>query len=311
MTTTLRPMSTGQVLDRTFNLYRRNFVLFFGIATVPPALMLVMQLLPLAIAPLARTQSAFAASAAIGAFVGVIVFFVAWILGYSVAQAATVFAVSAVHLDRQTSISESYSRVRGRYGRVLNVVISIFIRAFGGFVLLVIAAGAVAGGIGRAAGGGGAAGAMLMLLIMPLVIAAGFVGLYFFLRYAVAVQACVLEDIKARAALARSVQLTKGDRGRIFVIFFLTGVLNYILAIALVYPATYLGIAIGGENSAAMQILNALSGFVAGALSGPIATIAMSLIYYDERVRKEAFDLQLMMAAIDKPGAAAASAATS
>jgi len=54
-----------------------------------------------------------------------------------------------------------------------------------------------------------------------------------------------------------------------------------------------------------------LATFLAGALAGPIATIALSLVYFDQRVRKEAFDLQLMMAAVDgtlPPGAQAASA---
>jgi len=36
-------------------------------------------------------------------------------------------------------------------------------------------------------------------------------------------------------------------------------------------------------------------------LTGPLATIGIALIYYDERVRKEAFDLQLMMASLDTP----------
>jgi hypothetical protein len=39
--TPLRPMSTGEILDRTFNLYRNNFVLLAGIAVLPPALLLV------------------------------------------------------------------------------------------------------------------------------------------------------------------------------------------------------------------------------------------------------------------------------
>jgi hypothetical protein len=34
---------------------------------------------------------------------------------------------------------------------------------------------------------------------------------------------------------------------------------------------------------------------------GPIGTIAFSLVYYDQRVRKEAFDLQLMMSTLDSP----------
>ena len=39
--------------------------------------------------------------------------------------------------------------------------------------------------------------------------------------------------------------------------------------------------------------------FISQCLVGPLATIAFSLVYYDERVRKEAFDLQLMMTTID------------
>ncbi len=38
MDASLRPMSTSQVLDRTFFLYRNNFVLFAGIALITPTL---------------------------------------------------------------------------------------------------------------------------------------------------------------------------------------------------------------------------------------------------------------------------------
>ena len=41
----LRPMSTGQLLDHTFALYRQNFLLFVGIATVGPAASVIFQLL--------------------------------------------------------------------------------------------------------------------------------------------------------------------------------------------------------------------------------------------------------------------------
>jgi hypothetical protein len=35
-------MNTGEILDRTFNLYRNNFMLFAGIAVLPPALYLAL-----------------------------------------------------------------------------------------------------------------------------------------------------------------------------------------------------------------------------------------------------------------------------
>jgi hypothetical protein len=43
--------------------------------------------------------------------------------------------------------------------------------------------------------------------------------------------------------------------------------------------------------------------FFAAMLAGPIATIAIALLYYDERVRREAFDLQVMMEALGQPPA--------
>jgi hypothetical protein len=48
--------------------------------------------------------------------------------------------------------------------------------------------------------------------------------------------------------------------------------------------------------------------FISTSLVGPLATIALTLIYYDQRVRKEGFDLQLMMSTM-QPGTPAAAAA--
>lgn len=41
----LRPLSLGEVLDRTFSLYRRHFLLFIGIAAIPHLLTLALGLL--------------------------------------------------------------------------------------------------------------------------------------------------------------------------------------------------------------------------------------------------------------------------
>jgi hypothetical protein len=42
-------------------------------------------------------------------------------------------------------------------------------------------------------------------------------------------------------------------------------------------------------------LLDNAGSFLASALAGPISTIAVALMYYDQRIRKEAFDLQWMM----------------
>ena len=46
------------------------------------------------------------------------------------------------------------------------------------------------------------------------------------------------------------------------------------------------------------MILMQLGSFLANVLVAPVSTIGFALFYYDLRVRKEAFDLQVMMQAI-------------
>jgi len=301
MITPLRPMSTGEILDRTFNLYRNNFLLFAGIAVLPPALALVVNLIQATmVATPGHPRAAGAGLTAAGGF-GVMLGWLAYLVGLAVAHAATVFAVSAVHLERTTTIGESYGRVRGRYGRVVWVLAQTWLRAFWPMVLILIAAFSVAAVVGK--GGGAAVGGLLGGLGF---LVGGIVGLVLFLRYALAVPACVLEDIKASAAIKRSVTLSAGSRRQIFVIYFLMGVITYIVMFVFLIPATFLAALVAKGSPAIATLAAGLATFFAGALAGPIATIALSLVYFDQRVRKEAFDIQLMMAAVDgipPPGA--------
>ena len=127
-----------------------------------------------------------------------------------------------------------------------------------------------------------------------------------FVRYSLAVQACVVENVKVGESLKRSIVLTKGSRSRILTVYTMFIVLTWVVSAALVFPAVGVGTLLGpGMLSAALVHL---ANFVAGALTGPLITVALSLLYYDERVRKEGLDLQLMMAALDHPAAQAAAA---
>ena len=60
----LRPLTLGEILDRTFTLYRRNFPLFLGIAAVPAVLQLALNLWNLFYRPSARPG--FGVSLAVG-----------------------------------------------------------------------------------------------------------------------------------------------------------------------------------------------------------------------------------------------------
>jgi len=264
MTTALRPLSTGELLDRTFFLYRTHFGLFLGLFALPHLFVLAYQCIGLTFqSPNPQLPN--------------ILLNAVWSMGAgflslaasAASQAATVIAVSEVHLDRPAGVADSFSRVKGQ---ILPVI---------GLSLLV----------------GLAAGAACIALLVP--------GILLFVMWSLAVPAKVLENRGVLDSMSRSMDLTKGNRWRIFVIWLLFILLGIGVGLLLRWPVE---LAAGVSSIFAMQRTApvwqaALLGvsFISECLVGPLATIAFSLVYYDERVRKEAFDLQLMMTTLDAP----------
>ena len=267
MVTVLRPLSTSELLDRTFHLYRNNFVVFVTIAAIPQLAVLALQLL------IARL--------ALGNIPGEIGL---WSLPVSllslvcvgVSEAGTVVAVSNVHLDHPVSVWESFRAIRGSIGRVVWVSFAIsWIIGFG-----------------------------LILLIIP--------GIYWALKYALAIPVTVLEGSDLAATRERSGYLTQDRMGRIFVIYALLLLLTFVVGTC-IDMAFRLGTPwhVDVTFTALRYTLAALSNFLSSSLVTPLLTIALTLIYYDERVRKEGFDLQLMMSTLEgQPHSVAAAPAS-
>jgi hypothetical protein len=301
-------MSTGQLLDHTFALYRKNFLLFVGIATIGPAAYLIFQMFTIgsAAVPVGSRRAAAAAGASLG--VGLVVGLVVLLAGMAISHGATVKAVAAVHLGRPMSISGAYGALRGRFGRILGVFLLVALIsgvAAGVIILVAVLIGTVAVVGGAKAG---TAGTVVGVIVgIGAAVVGGIVAIAIYVRYSLAVQACVVEDLGVTDSLRRSAVLSKGSRSRILTIYFVFGVLSYIVAIGLG------GLAVAAaslmHNPILSLILVYISTFIAGSLTGPLATIGISLLYYDERVRKEAFDLQLMMLSLDAPGIAGATPA--
>jgi len=264
MTTSLRPMSLGELLDRSFFLYRKHFALFVGIIALPHLVLLAFQLIGVAINR--GTTAAFTATGLVWLFATLVLY-----LGASAAsQGATVVAVSKVHLGTDTSISEAFAGIKGRILYLALIMIGVGIGVGIGFVLLIVP------------------------------------GIILALMWALTIPVAVLEDKGLRDATARSAELTKGNRGRIFMVYFLFIVLMYIVILLWEVPIfAAIGIfARSGQRPLTVlpvwtQVALPVCTFLSQCLVGPLLTIALSLVYYDQRVRKEAFDLQLMMSTID------------
>jgi hypothetical protein len=108
--------------------------------------------------------------------------------------------------------------------------------------------------------------------------------------------------------MLRSKFLTTGSMGRILGIYLLTVLMTTILTTVLEMPILMSHNIFTPQGQKGMTLAAhvwlQIAQFAGGALAGPIATIAMAVVYYDQRVRKEAFDLQIMMQAIGGAGAA-------
>lgn len=304
MTTALRPMSTGEVLDRTFNLYRNNFQLFAGIATILSLASLIGALLLVVMG-----VGAFTTTPDLRNPGGLVLLVFAWgigyllcyLVGYALSQGATIYAVSQVHLGHRTTIKESYNKIRPQLGSIIFIIFIVFLRIFGALLLAYILTALM---VGAAI----AAGAGVIAAVLGFCLLAGAAVWMFSIvcKYALAVPACLLEKVKGVAALRRSRELAQGSLFRIFIVLLMVFILNFVFNLALQYAGQIV------LSSYALIGWNMLAGFVASTLSFPISNIAYSLFYYDQRVRKEAFDLQLMMEAVGQvPPAQSAAAAPS
>ena len=259
----LRPMTLGEVLDRTFKLYKSNFLLFAGITAWPFLVLLVINI--------GFAGSGLGARPAAGSvppsgmlpsmIAGGITFGLLYLFLLGAAQAATVFAVSDLYLGRPTGLRDCYKRVGAKAVRV------IFILLLTGLIV----------GVG------------CLLLIIP--------GIILLCRTAIAVPASMLEDSKSIRSIERSMELTKGFAGQMFVIFLMVWVMSWLVAAIFQVPFAFL-VQAQHTVSFGTLVLQHLSGFVSQVLVGPIGTIAFSLMYYNLRVRKEAFDIQHLMASL-------------
>jgi len=308
----LRPMSTGELMDRTLVLYRRNFKLFVGIASLGPATYLVFQLLTVSSTSVRagsadRVNPFSAASLGFGVLAG----FLIMLAGMAMAHAATVKAVAAVHLGLPIKIVEAYKALKGRIGRVLGVFFCMGLLAMlaalvaGLFIVVVSITLSALGITSTSRSPAGTTFAMLVGFASVLIV--GLSAMIVWVRYALAIACCVVEDVGVVTSLKRSASLSKGSRFRVFIIYIVFVILAAVAGAALGGLAGAAGALI--PNIPARLILVYIAGFIAGALTGPLATIGIALVYYDERVRKEAFDLQLMMASLDSPAPPAVAAA--
>jgi hypothetical protein len=264
----LRPLSVGEILDRTFTLFRGNFLLFLGICAIPQILLLIVNLGQVFITvPVKQGKTAAIAQMSAGMGIAAVILgllvLVVWLIVHLFAQGATVIAVSELYLGRTITISDSFRRMRGEAGNLFGVIML----------------------------NGLATGAAFILLVIP--------GIYVMCRLAVCIPAALIENLGPRSSLERSFELTKDNAGRAFLIILLYFALSFAAGALFAAPFQFMMFLSAAkshpETLRMWMALTQIGSTIATTLVTPVLTIASAILYYDLRVRKEAFDLQMMM----------------
>ncbi|MGA8036553.1 MAG: hypothetical protein WA823_17035 [Candidatus Acidiferrales bacterium] len=276
----LRPLSLGEVLDRTFSLYRQNFWLFVGICALPRLLILIFQLgqvafLHASVAPLSPHSGPNFGGLGSGPALGGIlaagaVGAVIYVIAFLYAHGASVCAVSDLYLGRSATISGSFRKMRGHALNLFGVLVLEGLATLAGFILLFVP------------------------------------GFYVMCRVMAGVPAAILEDLGPSDSLQRSWTLTEENAGRAFVILLLSAAISYALVALFTGPFFFLMFWAALQKNVQMiqfwTMLIDMGSFIGGTLATPVLTISATIFYYDLRVRKEAFDLQMMMTEVQPAG---------
>ena len=315
----LRAMSIGDMFDAAFRLYRKHFLTFIGIVALVQVPMSIVHFYleyvvagnatldvlrfsarPPVIRPGQNPLSAFPINSFLtfyGIIFGVAIF--QGLIIQNLTTGALANAISRSYLGRPISILGAYGFGLRRY---LSLIASSFVLLLIGIIVVALFGGCAFGAVvlfarslgGRAAFAGILLGWFAIILLIILLIP---VILFFFIRFVLTTQAIVLEGRGPLSGLARSWKLISKSFWRALGVFVLVLLLSYLLSVIPSLLLTF-GLNLITGNSATSMLRNqALGSFVAqvGLIVGlPLLFSVYTLLYYDLRIRKEGYDLELM-----------------
>ena len=252
----LRPRTVPEVLDATFNLLRRDYLKYLTIMAIVnlPNMLLTAFWMQSAFSSIALSDDSEMAMATMGAG-GMIVPFISWLVFFPFIDAALSAAAADAYMGREISVGGTLRLLGKRFGTL--IVVAIF------------------RGLAMVLG--------LVLLVLP--------GVYAFLHYLLAPVVAMVEEKKGGETLARSGDLSRGYKGKLFLAMFALYFINICLSML--------------PSIAAMVVNNATVLTVVTILVTlffhPMFPVASTVLYYDARIRKEGFDLELLAQDLDKP----------
>jgi hypothetical protein len=304
----LHPLTLSEILDRTAQFYRSRFLLFLGIAAIPAGIMFVFAAGAFAFFAWVGANARHGATVAdilVWTFLSVLMILVipGSIAAAAMGEAAITDAAARSFLGENLTIRSAYKGAWKRGWRYTGLLIlqGLVILAAPAVAFVALIAAMIAAKVsGFAANDPSPVFGIVSVLLFSVL---GAFAVWMLLRICLAFPACVVEQTTAWKSLKRCTELSRGTRWRIFVLYLLGLVLNQILAWAVTIPIVMaLAFIPGLQGKAHAQTLGLVvtfmvygAMFVVRALTKPVYGIALTLFYFDQRIRKEGFDIEWMM----------------
>lgn len=212
------------------------------------------------------------------------------------------YVIGQAVLGRKVSARETWRgtirRIRALLGATL-ITVLVFVVAVGAILavpIVLLVAGGTSGSDGTLA-----AGVLLLLLAVLLLIV---VMLFLWTRLAFVTPSLILEDLSVTRAFARSWRLTGGSPfWRLLGIRLLAAIAISIVGSLITVPLALIGAGLAFTGLPLDQmyiwqaVITGVTGVVAGAVTTPITAGIDSLLYVDERIRREGLDVRLVQTA--------------
>ncbi|OEU87149.1 hypothetical protein DB35_26935 [Streptomyces abyssalis] len=220
-------------------------------------------------------------------------------LGTVLATAMLTIVVSRAVLGRSVSVGEAWRDSRPQMLRLLGLLFLLPL-----LVALAMFAGSAPGGVLLAAGLRTLGVAVLLVGLLAGLVAA----VWIWVRFSLAAPALMLEKQGVITAMRRSAKLVRGSWWRVFGVQMLATILVVIVASIIQMPATLIGMVVSGQGVSAFAegtpatswsylIAVGIGAVIASTITFPIRAGVTALLYLDQRIRREALDLELARAA--------------
>lgn len=262
----LRPLSIGEILDVSIKIYRERFVtLVKAVAVVVGPVSLLTALVQVSALPDAETfgtpiDSPVVTTPDFGdlwAFLaGILVVGLLGFVATQVATAASFKVVSGAYLDAAPGWQESLRFALSKLRSLMWLALLTGVLVGLGF----------------------------LACIVP--------GVYLYGAWVAAVPVLLLEDRRGRRALGRSRELVSGrwwaTVGALLAAIILAAIVQALIS-ALLFAVVF-----SGQNEFVQAIAQALANTAGSVLTTPFTAAVVTVIYFDLRVRKEGFDVELL-----------------